>query len=561
MMPQRRPRLWRIARVRYRRLLRRFDRETPDWMRWLTPWGTSLALHALLLLLLAVIVYAGSAGRADRDGPTGLSSQLVDDLTALKDSDHAGDPFSKLSSTEPPSLSLTPDPESEVVNVPALPPKVRLGDRLQIEPPGAPKPKQKSEGKGSGQAGAGGAMASGAGAGEMVVPFTGRQGEAKAKLLLREGGTVESEKAVERGLDWLARHQRPDGSWSLDTSGECRGAGCPGRMAMASDTAATGLALLPMLGAGHTHLQKGRYQQSIGRGLRWLIKNQSKNGEIYLGGSFNAAFYSHAIASMALCEAYGITKDKWLQGPAQRAVNYIAQTQNKSDGGWRYYLGMPGDTSVFGWQLFALRSASLSGLNVPKATVRRCRTYLDLAATDRTLSTYSYQPGGDISPVMTAEALLGRQYLGWNRETPALLRGAAFVSADLEQSQERNIYYWYYATQMLHNMHGKLWDQWNRRVRETLVGTQVTGVGCDLGSWDPEYLASDKWTVKAGRLYLTSLSLLTLEVYYRYLPLYRENDGAIEGVENAVLAGEPAEADEPPAPEEKAPAKKAKARK
>ena len=63
--------------------------------------------------------------------------------------------------------------------------------------------------------------------GEPSVPFSGRQGEAKARLVRREGGSVESEKAVERGLDWLARHQRKDGSWSLDHHGQCKGPACP----------------------------------------------------------------------------------------------------------------------------------------------------------------------------------------------------------------------------------------------------------------------------------------------------------------------------------------------
>ena len=92
--------------------------------------------------------------------------------------------------------------------------------------------------------------------------------------------------------------------------------------------------------------------------------------------------YSHAIATMALCEGYGLTQDKRLRDPAQKAINFIVKSQNTVDGGWRYQPGMAGDTSVFGWVLFALRSGSLAGLDVPKSTIRGCRTYLDFAATD-----------------------------------------------------------------------------------------------------------------------------------------------------------------------------------
>jgi hypothetical protein len=129
---------------------------------------------------------------------------------------------------------------------------------------------------------------------------------------------------------------------------------------------------------------------------------------------------------------------------------------------------------------------------------------------------------------MTAEALLGRQYLGWDRDTPAMLQGASMIAAHLEESAERNIYYWYYATQLLHNLKGKEWERWNVRVRDGLVGMQVHGESCDRGSWDPALPESDHWGERAGRLYMTSLSLLTLEVYYRYLPLYGDTEDGMD---------------------------------
>ena len=133
---------------------------------------------------------------------------------------------------------------------------------------------------------------------------------------------------------------------------------------------------------------------------------------------------------------------------------------------------------------------------------------------------------------MTAEALLCRQYLGWPNDYSPLLKGAKSVYDHLADSNERNIYYWYYATQMLHNLQGKEWVTWNKHVRDGLVSMQVMGTGCDRGSWSPLFPQPDRWgRVKAGRLYLTSLSILTLEVYYRWLPLYKpvdSNDGDSE---------------------------------
>ncbi len=73
-------------------------------------------------------------------------------------------------------------------------------------------------------------------------------------------------------------------------------------------------------------------------------------------------------------------------------------------------------------------------------------------------------------------------------------------------------------------MQNKAWKQWNPQVRDGLVSTQVESKGCDQGSWSPLVPQPDRWGMRAGRLFQTSLSILTLEVYYRFLPLYRNTD-------------------------------------
>jgi hypothetical protein len=84
----------------------------------------------------------------------------------------------------------------------------------------------------------------------------------------------------------------------------------------------------------------------------------------------------------------------------------------------------------------------------------------------------------------------------------------------------RNTYYWYYATQVMHNFVGAEWDTWNRHTRRILIESQVKG-GCSEGSWDPERPSQDAWGAQGGRLVTTSFAVLSLEVYYRYLPLYQ----------------------------------------
>ena len=488
-------------------------------MRWLSPFGFSLFLHVLLLTGLGLFVLASQRGPTATvlESTFEPASQLTDDLVSLEPADRAGDPFTTLDSLDPPSYSIEPIDDG-LINTPdsALP----LGPGVAASMPGL----------GEVRSDAGFRLPS-VRVGEPSVPFSGRQGEARARLVRREGGTVQSERAVDAGVDWLARHQRKDGSWGMDPRPECDGKPCPGGSHSNSDVAATGLGLLPMLGAGHTHKTPGRYQSSVQRGLDWLLSIQQSTGEMFVGGDGNTRMYSHAIATMALCEAFGVTGDPKLREPAMKAIDFIVKAQSLTDGGWRYQPGEPGDTSVFGWQMLALRSAHLAGLKVPPETLRSAGNYLDKAATDVGKTAYSYQPGGPATPVMSAEALLVRQYLGWPRESKELSKGVKNVSEHLLKSKVRNIYYWYYATQLLHNMQNSAWKQWNPRVRNALVAMQFGGTGCDRGSWDPTRPRHDQWGAQAGRHFTTAMSVLTLEVYYRYLPLYRAGDRAMIGAD------------------------------
>ncbi|MGZ3353769.1 MAG: prenyltransferase/squalene oxidase repeat-containing protein [Isosphaeraceae bacterium] len=505
----------------------------PDTLRSVPSWGLSFLLHALLLLVLALLIRVGRPSTDTRAIESRLPGE-INDLTSLVEASQAGDPFTKEQSPDPPSLGLeTNDPALKFSAQPEIPGLLRFGPEL-AGPSG-------SDSKGStlltdlSISGSGKAGSHFPGlADQITAPFSGRSGLDRAQLVRREGGTVHSEKAVEEGLAWIVRHQRANGSWSLNFQEQCQAQGCPSQHVLDSDTAATGLALLPLLGAGYIHTVKCRHQDAVRRGLEALVQHQQPNGDLFTGGPGISYMYSHAIAAMALCDAYGISRDSHLKEPARRAIAFIITAQNPTTGGWRYSPGQAGDTSVFGWQIFALRSGHLAGLSVPRTTLRGCSDYLNLAAADPKKITYSYQPGHEVSPVMTAEALVSRQLLGWPRNHPALIKGAGRVAAHLESNQQRNIYYWYYATQILHNLKNKDWERWNLRVREELIKTQVKDETCASGSWDPSHPSPDHWGAIAGRLFETSLSVLTLEVYYRYLPLYRTADS--EGLEAAAAA-------------------------
>jgi hypothetical protein len=281
-------------------------------------------------------------------------------------------------------------------------------------------------------------------------------------------------------------------------------------------TAATALALLPFYGAGYTH-QEGPYKDQVSRGLYYLGSRMliTPNG----GDLEEGTMYAQGISTIVLCEAYAMSHDENLRPYAQRAVDFIVYAQDRHGGGWRYTPGMPGDTTVTGWQLMALKSAQMAGLEVPSQSFFLANKFLD-SVQDNKGASYGYLRPGD-EPTTSAVGLLCRMYLGWGRQHPALLKGVAALdklgpSMPPDKSAlQANLYFDYYATQVLYHHHGPAWDHWNRTMREFLVSTQ-SGEGHESGSW----YFQDRHGDKGGRLYNTAIAILTLEVYYRYLPLY-----------------------------------------
>ncbi|MEI8372032.1 MAG: prenyltransferase/squalene oxidase repeat-containing protein [Planctomycetota bacterium] len=344
---------------------------------------------------------------------------------------------------------------------------------------------------------------------------------------LRKGPDVTrvSERAVTAALIWLAKHQMSDGSWSLQNfARQCKDKSCTGTGGVSADAGATAMGLLPFLGSGQTHRSKGPYKEHVLRGVQWLVRHQQPDGNLAKGAQ--QMMYSHGLATIALSEAYGLTGDKQVGIAAQGAVNFILAAQNTADGGWRYNPKDAGDTSVVGWQLMALKSAHMAGLNVGGSAFSDTGKWLDLVAVHDGAE-YSYQPGGGPSPTMTSVGLLCRQYLGTKRNNPMLIGGMDYLLKHLPDKDFSNIYYWYYATQVMHNMRGSEWDTWNHKMRELLVTTQIRSVDeCANGSWAPE---KDAWGRSGGRVMQTSLSALTLEIYYRYLPLFKAETDSGEG--------------------------------
>jgi RNA polymerase sigma factor (sigma-70 family) len=332
----------------------------------------------------------------------------------------------------------------------------------------------------------------------------------KEMLLHRFGGNAQSEAAVAAGLRWLADHQAKDGHWALDSfpkNGACK---CKDHSGYRNDIAGTAFGLLPLLGAGYTHkaANDNPYSKHVRNGLTFLTHKLNRKT-----GDFGGGMYAHGLATMALCEAYALTRDPVLKPAAQAAVDYIVKAQHQA-GGWRYAPGQAGDTSVLGWQVQALQTAQASDLVVPAATLQRVGSYLD-ACESATDHGYSYIAGGSSTPAMTAAGLMCRQYLqGWGARQPRLRMGVFTNLMSHLPGTEKNMYYAFYATKTMYLVGGDDWKKWNEKMRDLLVREQDEGkiIAHQKGSWSPQ---GDPFAQAGGRLMATCLSLLNLEVYYR----------------------------------------------
>jgi hypothetical protein len=348
----------------------------------------------------------------------------------------------------------------------------------------------------------------------------------REKLAGRLGGSPQAEEAVELGLRWLASAQNVDGRWQASRWGAGRAAPAGGQnrqqAGAGADTGLTGLALLAFLAAGHTHVREGAYQDTVTRGLQFLLNQQSRNGNLSGGAQLFSAMYCHGMATFALSEAYAMTGDDRLRPAVGRAVNYILAAQHPTTGGWRYRPGDPGDTSQLGWQLMALKSAELAGIEFPTRSKQLVREFLKTVSSGRYGGLAAYRPGQQVSRAMTAEALACRQFLGLSPNSLAAVEAADYAVSELPgsergRSEAMNFYFYYYATLALYQRQDDRWDRWNAALQSTLIGSQER-LGSLAGSWHPNTV----WGAYGGRVYTTAMATLCLEVYYRFLPLFAD---------------------------------------
>lgn len=413
-----------------------------------------------------------------------------------------------------------PMPEEEERPEPVEPEEMPETEMAEVPLPGTPE----------------GAEPAAADASAVDVATVDNHSEAGRKALLAKfGGSQASESAVQYGLEWLISVQNPQGYWDFINIGECKNAGT-----INNPIGGTAYALLPFLAAGQTH-KDGKYTKQVAAALSYLITIGVETPAGYdLRGMINKqsddkapneAYYVHGAATLAICEAYGITKDRKLKQAAEGAIRFIVNSQDPTGGGWRYLPREPGSTSVTAIQVMALVAAKKAGIKVPDNVFEGVMHYLNGVQVDKE-GRYGYEAQKKTyKSSVTAMALLCRMYCGWKRDDGDMRDGIALLNKTYPKD---NLYTMYFATQVMKNWGGKEWERWNGLLRDDLVADQET-TGPAKGSWKPRSGAIH--AKQGGRLLTTALATLTLEVYYRYKPLLPEEKTSATQPDSALVDG------------------------
>ena len=366
----------------------------------------------------------------------------------------------------------------------------------------------------------------------------GRSGPYRSRGGRQPGRGARLDSTKDNALKWLSRHQDADGRWDCDgfMKHDTEGEVCDGAGNAVHDVGVTGLALLAFLGDNNT-MRAGPYRDVVKKGVRWLREQQQDNG-LFGTNTSHDFIYDHAIATYAMCEAYGLSNYTTLRPLAQKAINYL-ESHRSPYGVWSYQPQVSrSDTSITGWAIMALESGKFFGLQVNDNTLHLCSLWLDQVS-DPT-GRHGYTTAGEQSsrkrgnhaarfPVdkgesLTAVGLFCRFFMGQDpKEKPVMKAAAELIGSTppLWNADDGSIdhYYWYYATYALFQTGGKHWKKWQRRLAPAVIKTQHTDANRPNlhGSWDPV----GAWGEDGGRVYSTAILALTAQAHYRYCRLLR----------------------------------------
>lgn len=344
--------------------------------------------------------------------------------------------------------------------------------------------------------------------------YSGRSAAGRSARLRQYGGRwgEKTERSVIMALEWLKKNQLADGSWAH---------GGP-------STAMTGLGLMTFLAHGET-VSSPDYGETVRKAIEYLISQQQPDGNFKNTGGHHV--YGNAIGAYALSEAFAMTRIPAVKDAMDKAARVLVEGQ-QAGGGWDYDYkkGARRDTSVVGWQVQALKAASMAGSDVPGIKEALNRSLVDLASVqDATTGHFGYTgPGRNLS--MTGIGLLCYQLLGKGNTPVAQAAAVAMkeASCDWGNSGPWAMYRWYYYTQVMFQQGGSVWTAWNNQFAPQYVNNQNKN-----GSWtSPSGIerGGGGTEINNGPVYSTTFAALALQVYYRLLPTFAVQPEKIEEV-------------------------------
>lgn len=301
--------------------------------------------------------------------------------------------------------------------------------------------------------------------------------------------TPETQRAISRGLAFLARRQSKDGSWSDS--------------AYRRHVGITAIACMAMLSQGNLP-GRGKYGAHVKRAVDFLLRSVDRQGLIVGSQVSHGPMYGHGFAALCLAEVYGMTGDEKIARKLKKAVELIVRTQN-AQGGWRYQPTSHGaDLSVTICQVQALRAARNAGILVPQKTVKKAIEYVKASATDDGGFSYMIRSGRS-SLALTGAGVTALYGLGEDQSAEAK-RGVKYLSSGKSAWRLGHYYYGhYYAAQAMYQAGGEHWAKWYPKVRKEILGKQRSTDGSFQG--------------EIGPIYATGMALIILQIPYRYLPI------------------------------------------
>ncbi len=314
--------------------------------------------------------------------------------------------------------------------------------------------------------------------------------------------TPAADRAIERGLAFLASRQHEDGS--LGTS------------AYGKNVAVVSLCGMAMMSAGSTP-GRGPYGAEVDKCLDFILRNTQESG--YIKSPIDPSdrpMYGHGFATMFLAECYGMAQRPELRGKLGKAVELIANCQNEQ-GGWRYFPHRAeADVSVTVCQVMALRAARNAGIYVPPEKIDRAIDYLKKCQNPDGGFKYILIPVGESASAFprSAAAVVGLYCAGVKEldEGPEVANGLKYLVQYLPQRgvERRDAYYFYghyYAVLAMWQAGGEPWARWYPAIRDDLVSRQQPA-----GSWVDLSVSNE---------FATAMACLILGVPNNYLPIFQ----------------------------------------